>query len=178
MHTSVIDFVRNNIHSNMVSSKAILEVGSYDVNGTVRPFIEAYNPSLYVGVDMRSGPGVDIVLDVMDLPILGKELFDIVFCLEMLEHAKDWKQSLVNMFSVLKKDGLLILTTRSPGFPLHDYPSDHWRFTQKNMADIFDGLIPHIQNDYDEFMKGVFVIVTKFGDLPNLDNIIVMSMEL
>jgi len=40
----------------------VLEVGSYDVNGSVRPiFSDRERFPHYTGVDMRAGPGVDRV---------------------------------------------------------------------------------------------------------------------
>lgn len=36
----------------------ILEIGSYDVNGSVRKF---FPESVYTGVDLCAGPGVDLV---------------------------------------------------------------------------------------------------------------------
>jgi len=47
----------------------VLEVGSYDVNGSVRPLFKNRQrfPS-YTGIDMREGPGVDMVGVASDLP--------------------------------------------------------------------------------------------------------------
>jgi hypothetical protein len=44
-----------------VAPVAILDVGSYDVNGTLRPYAPA--GCRYLGVDQATGPGVDQVLD-------------------------------------------------------------------------------------------------------------------
>lgn len=32
----------------------------------------------------------------------------------------------------------MIVTTRAPGFPRHDFPSDYWRFTRGDLARAFD----------------------------------------
>ena len=111
----------------------ILEVGSYYVNGTVRDVM----PVTY-GVDMRNGPCVDEVCRAEDLVArFGQGSYAHVVSCEMLEHAEDWKEALVNMWDVIIPGGFLILTTRSPGFPLHDYPSDYWRFTVDHMEAAF-----------------------------------------
>ncbi len=67
----------------------------------------------------------------------------------MLEHCLNWQNALYQMVSVLRQDGLLLITTRSPGFELHDYPADHWRFTYSDFEAIFQSLgdILTIQND-------------------------------
>lgn len=115
----------------------ILEVGSLDVKGSVR-FVFSDISSSYLGVDILDGPGVDMVINVADLTKhFEKESFDLVVSTEMLEHCFDWRNAIYQILMVLKKDGILILTTRSPGFELHDYPSDYWRFTREEMYHIF-----------------------------------------
>src|SRR5258707_13747716 len=54
----------------------------------------------------------------------------------MLEHAENWQAALTGMLAVLLPGGLLVLTTRSEGFPLHGYPDDHWRFSPDAMGGI------------------------------------------
>ncbi len=121
-----------------VAGKAVLEVGSFNVNGSFRPFLEEMGPDYYLGVDMREGPDVDEVLDAVDLIArFGADRFDFVVSTEMLEHAADWRAAVLNMMAVTKPGGVLMVTTRSPGFGWHDYPSDHWRFTIADFTEIF-----------------------------------------
>lgn len=121
-----------------VKDKVVVEVGARDVNGSCRPLIVQQLPAQYIGTDMEAGPGVDLVSQAEDLPEkLGKDFADLVICTEVLEHVKDWYGFLVSLLSLTKVGGILVLTTRSPGFPYHEYPSDHWRFTVKNMLQIF-----------------------------------------
>ena len=37
----------------------VLEIGSLDINGSVRPLFE--DAEYYLGIDMQEGPGVDLV---------------------------------------------------------------------------------------------------------------------
>lgn len=115
----------------------VLEVGSRNVNGTLRP--AALEPgSVWLGVDIAPGPGVDQLLDATRLTeCFASASFDCTVCTEMLEHCLDWRRALLEMFSVTKPGGLLLLTTRSPGFPLHEHPADYWRFTTEHMRHIF-----------------------------------------
>ncbi len=118
---------------------AVLEVGSRDINGSARHVLR-HLASSYTGIDIVAGPGVDEVLDVAHLSERYEVApFDLVVSTEMLEHCVDWKNAIYQILKVLKQDGLLILTTRSPGFELHDYPVDYWRFTKKDMHNIFNG---------------------------------------
>jgi len=117
---------------------AILEVGSLNVNGSPRVTLSPDDYSRYVGIDLTDGYGVDVVLNVDDLPASGLAPFDVVISTEMLEHAHDWKRSLYVMMEALVEGGVLVLTTRSPGFEYHPYPEDNWRFVAKDFCHIFD----------------------------------------
>lgn len=161
MHAWVKEFAKK--HAGKMKGN-ILEVGSYNVNGSIREVLP-----VTVGVDMREGPGVDAVCDAGDLvDKFGKESWDSVVSVEMLEHAEDWKGAIQNMWDVLKPGGAFLLTTRGPGFPLHDYPGDHWRFTTKEMKRIF----PEGQVEPDTEAPGVGVFVVKNGTPPQMDQII------
>jgi len=106
--------------------KKILEVGSYDENGSVR---ELFEQAKYIGVDMREGPGVDQVVNAHHLDAyFAWAAFDVIVCTEMLEHDDRFWVSLRNMGTLLKQGGHLIVTTRGNGFPLHAYPDDFYRF--------------------------------------------------
>lgn len=128
MHQSVMNFVRAALHPDYVKGHSVLEVGSFNVNGTVRDILQPH-AGKYVGVDMRPGPGVDVVCTAEDMP--DELASDIVVSCEMLEHALDWKAAFRRMADLSK--GVLLVTARGPGFPLHDYPSDHWRFTVEDI---------------------------------------------
>lgn len=129
MHPSVMAFAsealsRMRLYIDLAEA-SVLEVGSRDVNGSVRElFIGEVRD--YLGVDLVPGQGVDMVLDAARLPFRDAS-FDIVIATEMLEHAKYWKACLRQMKRVLCVGGFLMLSTRSPGFPRHEEP-DYWRF--------------------------------------------------
>jgi len=135
--------------SSLQKPSRILEVGSRNVNGSMRDILTEY-ASDYIGVDLFDGPGVDVVCNVASLTdTFAHQSFDLVVSTEMLEHCLGWQDALYQMASVLRQDGLLLITTRSPGFELHDYPSDHWRFSYRDFEQIFKplGEIIVIQDD-------------------------------
>ena len=82
-----------------------LEVGSRDINGGVRDLIRSEN---YFGVDLYAGPGVDRVCDARDLGYDGQ--FDLVLCLEVLEHERD-PEGLIDTLGRLAKPGGLVVAT-------------------------------------------------------------------
>lgn len=133
MHDSVQTFVRNTVREYDLMPRATLEVGSLDVNGSVRSMFSGR----YVGIDMRPGPGVDIVGTADSLPF-GDGEFQTIVCTEMLEHDPSFWLSLAEMGRVLRQGGHLLLTTRGNGFGLHNEPSDYWRFMPSSMPLLLD----------------------------------------
>lgn len=141
MHGSVLGFFAYGaLQAGEVAGRDVLEVGSLDVNGSVRPMVEARGSRSYVGVDVVQGPGVDRVVDAADLEAtFGRDAFDVVVSTECLEHVEDWRIAIANMVAVLRPGGVLVWTTRSPGFAYH-HPPDRWRYTQTAMAEILETL--------------------------------------
>ena len=138
MHASVMEFGRAVLTAEDVRGKRVIEVGSMDVNGSLRSHVELFRPSSYIGVDFIAGKGVDVVCDAGDIKErFGKDSFDVVLSTEMLEHAENWRRAINSMKRVLRPDGIFLLTARGPGFPLHGYPHDWNRFTVDDMRRIF-----------------------------------------
>lgn len=160
-HRSVLEFLRSRISSDDVFGKKVLEVGSLDVNGSPRDIVEPMGPALYVGVDMRPGPRVDQICDASALvSTFGADSFEVVLSTEMLEHAEDWRAAVSNMKRVVSPGGLLLITTRSPGFPQHDYPGDYWRFTRQDALEIFADM-DEVEVEEDPMAEGIFVRARK-----------------
>jgi hypothetical protein len=170
MHNSVQVWVRNVISDDNITGKDVLDVGGRDVNGTVRPYIESLNPRSYIAVDMRPGPGVDLVCNAADLD----EHADVIICTEMLEHAEQWHAALTGMVNCIRPGGTLLITTRSPGFAKHDHPGDYWRFTLPIMRDALDccGMnIVRLEDDPEA--PGIFALATR----PVLANVMAIPVE-
>jgi SAM-dependent methyltransferase len=128
-----------------------------DFNGTVRPYVESLGSREYIGVDMARGPGVDEVCDVHDLlKRFGEASFDVVISTEMLEHVEDWREVIRILKAVVRVGGVLLVTTRSPGFPYHGYPFDFWRYEVEDMHKIF-ALASDLVVESDPVSPGVFV---------------------
>ncbi len=169
MHDSCLTFCSDYILSNEIQGKSVLEVGSCDVNGSARSIIEQYGPCRYIGVDRCQGDGVDVICSAENLvDIFGENSFDVVISTEMMEHVKDWQAAISNMKKVCKPNGIIIITTRSKGFPYHEYPGDYWRFEIDDMKCIFsDCTILALEKDVQD--PGVFVKVKKPVDFIEKD---------
>lgn len=165
MHESVLRWLPGALTPAEVAGRRVLEVGAYDVNGSVRPAVEALGPGSYLGVDCSPGPRVDQVLNVADLTtVFGRDAFDVVISTEMLEHVVDWQDAIARMCDVLRPGGVLLLTTRSPGFPYHPFPIDTWRYTTDVMGEILAAAALTVQvlvDDPDPRAPGVFTKAVK-----------------
>lgn len=166
MHQSVLDFAAQVLTAELATDKMVLEVGSGIVNGSVRPLIEAFGPSAYVGVDSTEGPGVDLVADCERLSEhIEPFTWDLVLSTEMLEHVRDWRACIIELAKALAPGGTLLLTTRSPGFKYHPHPEDHWRYTLADMAAILSVLdLETITLEDDPGAFGVLVLARRPAD--------------
>ena len=109
----------------------IYEIGSYRVEGQeefadLRPF---FPDKAYIGCDMREGLGVDRVEDVRCLKLRSNSI-GTVLIFDTLEHVENVHQAIREIHRVLKPGGMVIMSSVM-NFPIHDYPSDYWRFTPK-----------------------------------------------
>jgi len=135
MHPSAMAFAVSALTPANVTGQHVIEAGALNVNGSARPHGESLHPASWTGTDLQPGPGVDLLADAADLPAsLGRA--GVVIATEMLEHAPDWQAALRGLITAIAPGGILILTTRSAGFPYHPYPGDHWRYSVPAMGTI------------------------------------------
>jgi SAM-dependent methyltransferase len=165
MHPSAYAFAATALAEADVKGGRVVEAGGLNVNGSAREAIEKMGPASYLSTDMRDGAGVDQVCDAGCLAEeLGRGAADVVISTEMLEHAGDWRAAVTGMTELLAPDGLLLLTARGPGFPLHGYPEDHWRFTVDTMTAILGACALEIlrcEPDPDPASPGVLALARK-----------------
>lgn len=116
-HYQQLEFVRqlSNHMPAFFSKVRVLEVGSWDVNGSVRSFFKNAD---YVGVDVADGPGVDMVSRGEDIS-LPPDSFDVTISCECFEHNSAWSATFRNMVRMLKPGGLCIITCATLGRPEH-----------------------------------------------------------
>lgn len=114
-----LETVRNN-HPEWFTEVSVLEVGSLDINGTVRDFF--HNVRRYVGVDVGPGPGVDVVENGENLDY-GDDEFDIAISAECFEHNPEWIATFANMHRMAKT--AVIFTCASEGRPEHGTTRSH-----------------------------------------------------
>jgi SAM-dependent methyltransferase len=127
-------------------------VGSHDTASVVRNILTRHDPVDYVGVDLAPGPGVDVVCPAEGLLAeFGPESFDVLVTTELLEHVRDRRAVVHNLKCVLRDGGVLVGTTRSPGFEFHGYTLDFWRYDIDDIRTIFgDFDIETLEEDPDD----------------------------
>lgn len=103
----------------------IAEIGSQDVNGSLRDIFPANHE--YKGIDFVAGKGVDIILDDPYKLPFDNDTFDVVMSSSCFEHSDMFWLLFNEIMRVLKPGGLFCLTLPSNGV-FHRYPVDSWRF--------------------------------------------------
>jgi hypothetical protein len=105
-------------HPQFFDTVQVLECGSLDINGSPRSLFAL---CIYTGIDIYNGPGVDIVTSVHNFFLFDRYIdysqdrknylwveYDVILCLEMLEHDRTWRDDLIYMMKMLKNGGLFI----------------------------------------------------------------------
>jgi SAM-dependent methyltransferase len=125
MHDTAYLIGRAFFESYVRTGDLILEIGSMNVNGSLRDFCPP--GARYVGVDLGRGAGVDVVVgQISRLPFAGAT-FDSVVSSSCFEHDGMFWVTFLEICRVLKDGGYLYINAPSRG-SYHRYPIDAWRF--------------------------------------------------
>lgn len=109
---------------------SILDVGSMDINGSYYDLFKEFN---YVGLDIKDGKNVDIVVkDPYKWEEIKSGTFDVVISGQAFEHIEYFWITIKEMVRVLKPGGLLCIIAPR-GFKEHRHPVDCWRFLEDGM---------------------------------------------
>ncbi len=115
-----------------VKNKTILELGSgKKLNGkyyySAKKFFDESNTFIQSDINKNFGHKI---IDVTTMNYNKK--FDIIICMNVLEHVYDFQTGIKNIYQALKPKGITVIFV--PGFyPLHDEPHDYWRFTEHSL---------------------------------------------
>lgn len=133
MHQAVLDYVGSQFHSWKADQPEqkfrILEFGSLDINGSVRSVLQHMSLE-YVGVDVQSGPGVDVTGNAATFDSPAR--FDVIVCAEVFEHTPAWREIIVNSHRLLRDGGIFIATMagegRAPHSAIDENPIRDWEY--------------------------------------------------
>lgn len=127
MHDTALNFGQLffKIYLNNRSNLSVVDIGSQDVNGSLKSVMPSNHK--YIGVDIAEGKGVDIIInDPYSLPF-ENESIDVVVTSSCFEHCEFFWLAFTEALRILKPDGLLYINVPSNGL-IHRYPFDYWRF--------------------------------------------------
>lgn len=138
MIPAIIDFAKSARTDFGVEPRAVLEIGSLDLNGSAR---EAWPGVPWTGIDVQPGRGVDRAMDGrMALAAYGHYAFDLLVCCEALEHdPRPWE--VWRLFPrLVRPGGWLLASMPTFGFGYHGHPKDYWRASEDAFREvILDG---------------------------------------
>lgn len=116
-HPEQFDFVKSvrDRFPNHFASVRVLEVGSLDINGSIRQF---FTDCEYTGVDLGPGAGVDQIAagETLDYP---DHTFDTTASCECFEHNEHWQETFANMWRMTRSGGLVFFTCATTGRKEH-----------------------------------------------------------
>jgi SAM-dependent methyltransferase len=156
-HPQQLDFVSGlkGTYPEYFTGKKVLEIGSLNINGSVRPFFTGCD---YLGIDVGPGRDVDLVCKGEDYDA-PDDTFDVTISCECFEHNPKWVETFLNMIRMTKPNGLVIMTCATAGRAEHGTartsPADSpltiglgWNYYKNLVADDF----------FEHFdMKSIFI---------------------
>jgi SAM-dependent methyltransferase len=115
-----------------VKNKKILEIGSgkkvqNKYHYSVMQFFDSSNEFIQSDINKEFG---HVIIDVTKMKFENE--FDIIICMNVLEHIFDSKTAISNIHSSLKENGIAVILVPAV-YPLHDEPNDFWRFTEHSL---------------------------------------------
>jgi SAM-dependent methyltransferase len=124
------DFIKNNCKDNY---DKILDFGAG--NSPYKHLLQ-YKDYITADVVQNSSSSINVILqsNIKDLPF-GNEEFDLILCLDVIEHLINPKEILLELFRKLKPKGKLMISTPFI-FREHEYPDDFQRFTSVGIENI------------------------------------------
>lgn len=168
-HKEQRDFIEKikNKFPHFFQNKKILEIGSLNINGTVRDFFVDCN---YFGIDVGEGPGVDLVCPGQDYDAPDLT-YDLVCSTECFEHNPYWVETFQNMIRMCKIGGLVFFTCASEGRPEHGtrrsepesspFTVDWDYYKNLNETDftdrfVLDSLFSEYKFEYNQYAKDLY----------------------
>ena len=112
------------------AGKRVLDVGC-----GVKPYLPFFaSAAEYVGVDVDN-PNADLQGSAEALPVEDGS-YDVVLCLQVLEHVEDPLQVVRELHRVTRPGGRVLAATHGTQV-YHPLPEDHWRWTHTGLERLF-----------------------------------------
>ena len=146
-----VEYVKNN-NEDFFSDKKVLEVGSLNINGSVR---DLFNDCDYIGIDVGEGIGVDVVCSGHEYDA-SDDTFDVTLSTECFEHNPYWAETFANMVRLTKSGGLVFFTCATTGRPEHGTTRTSPRCSPLTIKKGWDYYLNLEENDFRDIFEESF----------------------
>lgn len=121
-----------------MESPDVLELGTrrWESNRPTHHQAWVPNAASYVKADFMDGQDVDVVADAHDLEPFADHSFDAVVAVSVWEHLERPWIAAQQVARVLRPGGVAMIATHQT-FPIHGYPSDYFRFSDRALDLLF-----------------------------------------
>jgi len=140
----------------------ILDVAPQDYLGGK----EFFKKSKIYTADIDKNSNADFIIDICvnNSDIISSEYFDLIICTEVLEHTLNPFDAIEELYRILKKGGILMLSTPF-NFRIHGPLPDCWRFTEHGLRQLlkkFENIEITSLDDKERFLMPYhYTIITK-----------------
>jgi len=147
-------FMESLVEIKSIENLRVLNIGA---GGPVQGIIElSLNTKKGTTIDIDPARKPDIVMDVTNLEF-NDNSFDLVIMMEVLEHVKEPKKALSEIYRVLSHNGKLIMSTPFI-LGIHDEPYDYYRYTKYGLEYLLSDYKIEIQETND-FAHTILVLI-------------------
>lgn len=144
----------------------ILEIGSKNY-GNTQDFRGLFAGNDYLGIDLESGPNVDLVHNIeKGLGPLDGQKFDLVIICSVLEHTPTpWV--LAHNIQQLMSESAALYSCHPWVWRYHKYPDDYFRFSPRGIQSLFSELEFWLPEYYATSKAGEYLSFAKNNGIDN-----------
>ena len=147
-------FMESLVEMKSIENLRVLNIGA---GGPIQGIIElSLNTKKVTTIDIDPARKPDIVMDVTNLEF-NDNSFDLVIMMEVLEHVKEPKKALSEIYRVLSDNGKLIMSTPFI-LGIHDEPYDYYRFTKYGLEYLLSDFKIEI-HETNDFAHTIMVLI-------------------
>lgn len=166
---NLYNFIKKDLEDfNKNEKPKILFVGS---GGDLHKYVKEY-ASYFYSIDIDPSRNPDQIIDLTDPNFCnyysGKKV-NLVCIFEVLEHTKNPKIAIKNIYDLIDKGSTVLLSTPFI-FNIHDAPNDYYRFTRYGLEEIFKEFSRVEIKEKNGWLESIFIIIMRIKKNSNFLN--------